>query len=133
MPIFLKNVSESGEAVLKFVNDNKKSLAGFYAATTLDPTKYEGQLIKFADDIRGDFNDNPISYSRYRIAQVLQDCFTETGRGFGLSYNQKGFFVRIDHILVSDHFEPFNCQIDSKMDASDHYPIICTLKMDDNP
>jgi peroxiredoxin len=59
MPVFLKNVSESGEAVLKFVNDNKKSLAGFYAATTLDPTKYEGQLIKFADDIRGDFKDNP--------------------------------------------------------------------------
>jgi peroxiredoxin len=52
-------VSESGEAVLKFVNDNKKSLAGFYAATTLDPTKYEGQLIKFADNIRGDFKDNP--------------------------------------------------------------------------
>lgn len=59
MPIFLKNVSEGGEAVLKFVNDNKKSLAGFYAATTLDPTKYETQLIKFADDIRGDFKDNP--------------------------------------------------------------------------
>ncbi|QEM09392.1 TlpA disulfide reductase family protein [Mucilaginibacter rubeus] len=59
MPIFLKNVNESGEAVLKFVNDNKNSLAGFYAATTLDPTKYEAQLINFADEIRGDFKDNP--------------------------------------------------------------------------
>ena len=81
----------------------------------------------------GDFNDNPISYSRRTIAQGLKDCFQETGRGIGLSYNQKGFFVRIDHILVSDHFEPYNCHIDSEMNASDHNPIICTLKMESNP
>ena len=80
----------------------------------------------------GDFNDNPISYSRRTIAQGLTDCYQETGKGIGLSYNQKGFFVRIDHILVSDHFEPYNCHIDSKMDASDHNPIICTLKMKSN-
>jgi endonuclease/exonuclease/phosphatase family metal-dependent hydrolase len=80
----------------------------------------------------GDFNDNPISYSRRTIAQGLTDCYQATGKGIGLSYNQKGFFVRIDHILVSDHFEPYNCLVDSKMDASDHNPIICTLKMESN-
>lgn len=77
----------------------------------------------------GDFNDNPISYSRRTIAQGLTDCFVKSGRGLGLSYNQKGFFVRIDHILCSGHFEPYNCQIDDEMDASDHYPILCWLKM----
>ena len=77
----------------------------------------------------GDFNDNPISYSRHTIAQGLTDSFVETGKGLGLSYNQKGFFFRIDHIFCSDHFEPYNCQIDNEMDASDHYPIICWLKM----
>ena len=81
----------------------------------------------------GDFNDNPISYSRKTVAQGLTDCFKETGRGIGLSYNQKGFFFRIDHILCSRHLQPYNCQIDNKMDASDHYPIICWLKMQDNP
>ena len=80
----------------------------------------------------GDFNDNPISYSRRTVAQGLTDCFKETGRGVGLSYNQKGFFVRIDHILCSRHWQPYNCEIDSKMDASDHNPIICWLKMRDN-
>ena len=80
----------------------------------------------------GDFNDNPISYSRRTIAEGLQDCFVETGRGIGLSYNQKGFWVRIDHILCSKHFTPQNCEIDDKMDASDHYPIISWLKMGDN-
>ena len=95
--------------------------------------KYIEEHRQYPIIVCGDFNDNPISYSRRTIAQGLKDCYQETGMGIGLSYNQKGFFVRIDHILVSDHFEPFNCQIDSKMDASDHYPIICTLKMDDNP
>ena len=81
----------------------------------------------------GDFNDNPISYSRRTIAKGLTDCFMETGRGLGLSYNQKGFYFRIDHILCSQDLQPYNCQIDNKMDASDHYPIICWLKMRDNP
>ena len=81
----------------------------------------------------GDFNDNPISYTRRTVAQGLTDCFVETGRGIGLSYNQKGFFVRIDHILCSEEFVPYNCQIDDKMDASDHNPILCWLKMKDNP
>ena len=79
----------------------------------------------------GDFNDNPISYSRRTIAQGLTDCFAATGKGIGLSYNQKGFFVRIDHILCSDDFVPYNCEIDSKMDASDHNPILCWLKKRD--
>ena len=49
----------------------------------------------------GDFNDNPISYTRRVIAEGLTDCFAAAGRGLGLSYNQKGFFFRIDHILCS--------------------------------
>ena len=81
----------------------------------------------------GDFNDTPISYSRRTVAQGLTDCFQETGKGIGLSYNQKGFYFRIDHILCSEQFKPYNCEIDNKMDASDHYPIICRLKLADKP
>ena len=81
----------------------------------------------------GDFNDNPISYSRRTIAKGLKDCFAETGRGLGLSYNRKGICFRIDHILCSDHFTPYNCQIDDKIDASDHYPIFCWIKLVHKP
>jgi peroxiredoxin len=59
MPIFQKNVTDYSDAVLKFVNDNKTSLAGFYAATSLEPTKYEAQLITYADAIKDSFKDNP--------------------------------------------------------------------------
>jgi len=80
----------------------------------------------------GDFNDTPISYARRTIAQGLTDCFVSAGCGFGLSYNQKGFNLRIDHMMCSSHFVPFRCYIDDKMDASDHYPLVCSLKKDDN-
>lgn len=81
----------------------------------------------------GDFNDNPISYARRVVAQQLTDCYVATGRGIGLSYNQKGFFVRIDNIMCSSDFKPYNCKVDNKIDASDHYPIYCWLKMQDKP
>lgn len=81
----------------------------------------------------GDFNDNPISYSRRVIAKGLTDCYVSTGLGLGLSYNQKGFFVRIDNILCSSHFIPYNCKVDDSIDTSDHYPIICHLKFGYKP
>ncbi|MBQ8152422.1 MAG: endonuclease/exonuclease/phosphatase family protein [Prevotella sp.] len=77
----------------------------------------------------GDFNDTPISYSRHKMAKTLNDCFVSTGKGLGLSYNQNGFHFRIDHVFCSDNITPYNCKIDSKIDASDHYPIICWLKI----
>jgi endonuclease/exonuclease/phosphatase family metal-dependent hydrolase len=77
----------------------------------------------------GDFNDNPISYSRHTMGETLTDCFVATGRGIGLSYNQKAFSFRIDHIFCSKDIQPYNCQVDDKMDASDHYPLICWLKI----
>ena len=80
----------------------------------------------------GDFNDTPISYSRHALAEQLTDCFRETGRGIGLSYNQKAFSFRIDHIFCSKQLQPYNCKVDDEMDASDHYPILCWLKMAEN-
>lgn len=77
----------------------------------------------------GDFNDNPISYTHHTIANGLTDCYIATGNGIGMSYNQKGFFVRIDNIMCSEHFTPYNCKVDNKIESSDHYPIFCWLKM----
>lgn len=80
----------------------------------------------------GDFNDTPISYVYHTMSKGLTDCFVETGNGIGLSYNRKGFFFRIDHLLCSSHFVPYGCKVDSKIDASDHYPVLCWLKKTDN-
>ena len=81
----------------------------------------------------GDFNDTPISFTRYTLAKNLTDCYQASGCGLGLSYNQKGFNFRIDHILCSSELIPLHCQVDAKMGASDHYPLVCRLKMADKP
>lgn len=81
----------------------------------------------------GDLNDTPISYARRQVCGHLTDAFVECGRGFGLSYNQKGFNFRIDHLFCSDHFIPQQCTIDAEMSPSDHYPLICWLKKRDKP
>lgn len=76
----------------------------------------------------GDFNDGPISYAHRTIAQGLTDCYVESGNGPGISYHHAGFYVRIDNIMCSDDWTPYNCQIDRKISSSDHYPILCYLK-----
>ena len=81
----------------------------------------------------GDFNDTPISYARHTMAKGLTDCFVESGRGLGLSFNRKGFNLRIDHMMCSSHFTPYQCEIDDKMDASDHFPLLCWLKKGEKP
>ena len=91
--------------------------------------RYVEEHCQYPIIVCGDFNDNPISYSRHAMAERLTDCFQETGRGIGLSYNQKAFSLRIDHIFCSEQLQPFNCKVDDEMDASDHYPILCWLKM----
>ena len=59
MPRFNAMIGDYSSAVLKFVNANKNSLAGFYAATSLDAGRYEPQLIAYANAIKGSFKDNP--------------------------------------------------------------------------
>lgn len=76
--------------------------------------------------ICGDFNDTAISYTHRVVGENLEDAFTESGKGLGISYNQNKFFFRIDHILASDNLKPYNCVVDRSINNSDHYPIWCT-------
>lgn len=75
----------------------------------------------------GDFNDTPISYTHNTIAQELNDAFTESGRGLGISYNQNKFYFRIDNILTSKNMQTYNCTVDRTIKDSDHYPIWCFI------
>lgn len=104
--------------------------------------KRAGQVDKVAAYVRehqenplllcGDFNETPISYSHETFAKLLTDCYVTTGNGVGWSYNSNRIHVRIDNIFCSSHWQPLKCEIDTKIHASDHYPIICYLKKHDN-
>lgn len=59
LPEFEQNMAALSNEILKFVSENKNSLAGFYAAMALDQMKYEKQLVAYSDEIKGKFPDNP--------------------------------------------------------------------------
>ncbi len=59
-PVFQKNIDDNSKATLEFINDNQTSLAAFYAAMSVDPQKYEQQLVAYADAIKGKFNHDPL-------------------------------------------------------------------------
>ena len=75
----------------------------------------------------GDFNDSPISYAHRVIGQDLDDAFTSSGRGLGISYNQNKFYFRIDNILISKNLKAYDCTVDRSITDSDHYPIWCYI------
>lgn len=76
----------------------------------------------------GDFNDNPLSYVYRTIADGLTDCYVSTANGPGWSFHASNIYVRIDNILCTSDWEPYNCKVDRKITLSDHYSIYCWLK-----
>lgn len=85
----------------------------------------------------GDFNDIPQSYTYRTISNPgkgvngkdieMIDCYRATAFGPGFTYGHFGMRVRIDNILCTSHFTPYECNVDKSMGLSDHYPISCKL------
>lgn len=77
----------------------------------------------------GDFNDVPASYAYTKVKGKLKDAFSEAGKGFGWTFNDRFYHFRIDYILYdSDAFSVMDYKSD-KVDFSDHYPVMCRLNM----
>ncbi len=80
----------------------------------------------------GDYNDTPISYAYQQTAKRLTSAWREGGQGVGLSYNQIGFFVRIDHLFYSSDWVCPYARIDNEIELSDHYPLFTYLRKKPN-
>lgn len=78
--------------------------------------------------ICGDFNNTAYSYVYKRIKHDMKDAFVEAGNGFGRSFDFKFFPIRIDYIMVDDHFDIASFKtFDVKL--SDHFPIMSRVKV----
>jgi endonuclease/exonuclease/phosphatase family metal-dependent hydrolase len=73
----------------------------------------------------GDFNDNPLSYTYYRLLRGRKDSFVKAGKGFGATYRTLWPLLRIDYILYPPDLEATTYQV-PHVKYSDHYPIIAT-------
>ena len=78
----------------------------------------------------GDFNDPSISYVHHRLTRYLNDAYTRSGNGPGISYHRSGMYFRIDNILCSPTITSHKATVDTSIKVSDHYPIMAWLTFD---
>jgi len=76
----------------------------------------------------GDFNATPVSYSHHQLTRGLNDAYTRTGNGPGISYHRSGMYFRLDHILTSPNITAYGAKVDTSIKESDHYPLFCFVK-----
>lgn len=76
----------------------------------------------------GDFNDLPMSYTYHTLKGELSDAYAHCGKGLGVSYNEKYFPFRIDHLFYSSSLEAIGVLIPPSKNCSDHNPLIVDLK-----
>jgi endonuclease/exonuclease/phosphatase family metal-dependent hydrolase len=78
--------------------------------------------------LAGDFNDTPTSWAYHQLTKNLDDAF-KSGHGLGQSYVGKIPGIRIDYILHSSDFKPFNFKT-GKEKYSDHHPVWVWLNLE---
>ena len=87
-------------------------------------------LIEGADTIKypkllvGDFNDVPFSYNYFQFRSKFKNAFEEAGSGFGITYNGKIPFLRIDNQFYSDGIKALSLETINNVYYSDHFPLI---------
>ena len=74
----------------------------------------------------GDFNDTPLSYALHTIRHGLKDSFVSCGNGFGRTYGEATFPLRIDYVLASPGFD-FKDHQTSYTRLSDHLPVVARI------
>ena len=76
----------------------------------------------------GDFNDNPMSYTYFRMTRGRKDAFIEAGEGFGATYALLWPMLRIDYVLFPEDFKAISHDI-PKVPYSDHYPVVTEIQL----
>ena len=76
----------------------------------------------------GDFNDNPMSYTYYRMTRGRKDTFVDSGNGFGATFATLWPMLRIDYILCPNSWRPITHET-PRLSLSDHYPVVSTIGM----
>ena len=74
----------------------------------------------------GDFNDDPMSYTYFRMTRGRKDAFVKAGDGFGATYARLWPLLRIDYVLVPDRFRAVDCQV-HRVGYSDHFPVVAEI------
>jgi vancomycin resistance protein VanJ len=77
--------------------------------------------------IAGDFNTVPHGRVHRMLRKYLQDCFAETGRGFGFTMPASFPLRRLDYVYAGRGLKPLRTWVASSI-ASDHRAVISDLQ-----
>jgi endonuclease/exonuclease/phosphatase family metal-dependent hydrolase len=77
--------------------------------------------------IMGDFNDIPQSYVHDKICGDMTDCYAASGFGPGYTFSHYAMRARIDNIICTRDFTPYNCKVLDNISLSDHLPVTCKV------
>ena len=109
-------VEETEQKMRRSINERPKQVAEVLKEVDAAPVR---------SAVLGDFNDNPLSYTCFRLSRGRKDSFVEAGKGFGDSYRSLWPLLRIDYILYPQDLKAVSYKVD-KVKYSDHYPVIAT-------
>lgn len=70
----------------------------------------------------GDFNETPYGQGYLQLSREYKNAFEEAGRGFGFTFNELPYLLRIDHQFYGSNIKAVNYSIDRNIKISDHYP-----------
>ena len=80
--------------------------------------------------VGGDFNETPYSYVYGKIRGVLASTFEDKGSGFGFTFNEMPYFIRIDHQFYDDkRLKLIDFKTINDVKYSDHYPVMGTYQV----
>jgi endonuclease/exonuclease/phosphatase family metal-dependent hydrolase len=72
--------------------------------------------------ICGDFNETPYSYAYHQLKNEYESTFEQTGNGFGFTFNDLPYLLRIDHQFYSSDIHAVGYEVNRTMKISDHFP-----------
>lgn len=123
-----ERVKESGRSLLPLVATSARYRGGQTKALSRFVSEHGNEHIILC----GDFNDTPISYAYQTLSRQMTNAFRESGHGVGLTYDEKGFWVRIDHIFHAGGGRSYASHVDRTITTSDHFPVISWVDFKQN-
>lgn len=116
----------AGDVLTETGNKMKKSITR--RPKQVDKVFSDIEKCPLASFVCGDFNDNPMSYTYFRMTRGRKDTFVEAGNGFGATYAGMWPLLRIDYVLFPEEFRAVSNEI-PHIGFSDHYPVVAEIAL----
>jgi vancomycin resistance protein VanJ len=78
--------------------------------------------------VAGDMNQPPESYFQRRDWSAWRDAYATVGLGYGHTWFSSWHGLRIDHVLIDQHWGVASCHV-AGFNGGDHHPLVADLTL----